>query len=474
MSYSLLKKKNSLKIHSNYLKILFLSFFLTSFFLTNVLAQSECTIRLQTNAKNRLGGYMLRINQQVYITNSNGEVILPNCTKQMLENIRNVITLEGYTGEPITKKNAILQRTLILTLPRNSNLPPTKAELDAIRNAQEHSQKVDEMNNKLDNMGDDLDSVKKEKATIEKVQKADKEAHTIAQQKSKEENERIEKEKKIANERLQLLMVIMLVIIVAIGIGAYMMNVIWKANKTLKKQKSEIEQKNDRIEELILNILPREVAEELSQKGTTETRYYDFTTVFFADIKGFSKLAKQVTPQQLIAELDRTFGQFDDITKKYNIERIKTIGDCYMCAGGVPNRNNTNPFDVVLASLEIQKWMEEEKQKRNGDFWEVRVGAHTGDLVAGVIGKTKFAYDIWGNTVNLASRMESVGMIGKVNISDSTYNIIKDYFDCTSRGEIEVKNMGKVSTYFVDRIKPEFSADTQGYLPNANFLSKIK
>jgi adenylate cyclase len=333
---------------------------------------------------------------------------------------------------------------------------------------------VDEMSDKLDNLGDDLDSVKKAKDIMEKKSQADKEKHLIEQQKSKEENEKIEREKKIANERLQLLTIIMIVILVAIVIGLYLGFVIWKTNKTLKKQKDEIERKNGRIEELILNILPREVAEELSQKGSTETRYYDFTTVFFADIKGFSALAKQVTPQQLIAELDRTFGQFDEIIRKYNLERIKTIGDCYMCAGGVPNRNKTNPFDVVLASLEIQKWMEDEKAKRKGDFWEVRIGAHTGDLVAGVIGKTKFAYDIWGNTVNLASRMESVGVIGKVNISHSTYQIVKDFFDCTPRGEIEVKNMGSVATYFVDRIKPQYSADAQGYSPNAELFLKIK
>ncbi len=459
--------------------ILFLIFCVFNLLINSqIFAQNNtnCIIRLEMQGRNALANYILRINGQQYVTNGAGEIIFPNCTKKNLEAMENNIILEGYTGATLMKKIpfSINKRILTITVPRGNPLPPTKNELDALKMAKDQSKKVDEMSNKLDNLGDDLDSVKKAKDIMEKKSQADKEKHLVEQQKSKEENEKIEREKKIANERVQLLMIIMIVILIAIAIGLYLGFVIWKTNKTLKRQKSEIEQKNGRIEELILNILPKEVAEELSLKGSTETRYYDFTTVFFADIKGFSALAKQVTPQQLIAELDRTFGQFDEIIGKYNLERIKTIGDCYMCAGGVPNRNKTNPFDVLLASLEIQKWMEDEKAKRNGNFWEVRVGAHTGDLVAGVIGKTKFAYDIWGNTVNLASRMESVGMIGKVNISHSTYELVKEFFDCTPRGEIEVKNMGSVATYFVDRIKPQYSADPQGYTPNADLFLKLR
>ncbi len=137
----------------------------------------------------------------------------------------------------------------------------------------------------------------------------------------------------------------------------------------------------------------------MKETGKTEVRYFESVTVLFADVKGFSALATKISPQALIAELDATFTKMDEISTRFGLERIKTIGDCYMACGGLPNANKTHPFDVVLTALNIQHWMNEER-KKNPDFWQVRLGLHTGDAVAGVIGKTKFAYDIWGNTVN--------------------------------------------------------------------------
>ena len=143
------------------------------------------------------------------------------------------------------------------------------------------------------------------------------------------------------------------------------------------------------------------------------------------------------------------FLQFDQICERRNIEKLKTIGDAYMCAGGLPETNLTHPIDACLAAIEMQNFMNETKsiieQISGEQFWDMRLGIHTGTVVAGVIGKTKFAYDVWGDAVNTASRMESNGSIGKINISDSTYNKVKDFFDCEYRGKIEAKNKGTVT-----------------------------
>ncbi|MCU0444477.1 MAG: CHASE2 domain-containing protein [Microscillaceae bacterium] len=245
----------------------------------------------------------------------------------------------------------------------------------------------------------------------------------------------------------------------------------------IQQQKEEIEAQRDMIEteqqkseKLLLNILPLEVANELKEKGSTEVKHYRNASILFADVKGFSTLAGRVSPQELITELNATFTKMDEIIAQHNLERIKTIGDCYMCVGGVPHQNTTNPLDITLAALAIQQWMYEERIKREGDFWQIRLGIHTGELVAGVIGKTKFAYDVWGSAVNLASRMESGGEVGRVNVSEVTYWQIKDFFDFTPRGKIEAKNIGLIETYFVDRIKPALSADLQGFVPNEDFM----
>ncbi len=445
-----------------------LFFILFSFSYAVAQKQESCTIKLQTHNNNRLASCVLLIGGQEYVTSKEGTVVLPSIKRENVASIRDNIVVVGYKGSEISRK--IKSGTDIqLTLPKGAPLPPTKSELDAIQKAKEQEAKVDKMSDDISNLGQDIDSIKTAKDSIEKAQKEEQKAHLLTQKKAQEDKIKTDEEKKQANEKARFLMSIIIFITIAIAICGYMMYLVWGKNKQLTKQKKEIQAKNDKIEELLLSILPKEVADELSLRGTTETRYYDFATVLFADIKGFSALAEKVTPQQLITELDTTFGKFDDIIRKYKIERIKTIGDCYMCAGGVPNRNRTNPIDVVMAALEIQQWMNEERIKRNGSFWQVRLGLHTGDLVAGVVGKTKFAFDIWGSTVNLASRMESVGEVGKVNISGVTYEQIKDFFDCTYRGKITVKNIGEVDSYFIDRINLNLSSDNEGTIPNQDF-----
>src|SRR6056297_492677 len=242
--------------------------------------------------------------------------------------------------------------------------------------------------------------------------------------------------------------------------------------KEIEKQKEFIEEQKKKSDELLLNILPFETAEQLKKKGFARSKQYKLVTILFTDFKDFSHLTNTMDSQELIKELNIYIQKFDEIIEDHFIEKIKTIGDAYMCAGGLPLRNKSNPIDVTLAGLKIQKFMNDyrdKKLKNNEHPWELRLGIHTGEVIAGVIGKKKFAYDIWGDAVNKASRMEQSGEVGKVNVSGDTYQYIQDYFDCTFRGKIEVKNNVELEMYFVNRLKPEYSEDEHGIIPNAEF-----
>jgi len=223
-------------------------------------------------------------------------------------------------------------------------------------------------------------------------------------------------------------------------------------NAVLEEKNKIIREEKKRSEDLLLNILPAAIADELKARGVAETRQYERATVLFTDFKNFSNIAKTTSPEQLIRDLDHCFKNFDRIIGKYELEKIKTIGDAYMCAGGLPKLDPLHPLKVVKAALEIQQFLMEwklEKVERGEHYFEARVGIHTGPLIAGVVGMKKFAYDIWGDTVNVASRMESSGEAGKVNISAATYELVKDQFDCEYRGKIKAKNIGEVEMYFV-------------------------
>jgi adenylate cyclase len=207
-----------------------------------------------------------------------------------------------------------------------------------------------------------------------------------------------------------------------------------------------------RSEELLLNILPFDTAQELKKKGMAETKNFDSVTVLFTDFKGFTTISELLSPKELVTEIDTCFKGIDRIMGKYNIEKIKTIGDAYMAAGGLPTTNTTHPIDVVMAAQEIILFMESLKQERiknNKPFFEIRIGIHTGPVIAGIVGIKKFSYDIWGDTVNTASRLESSGEVNKINLSGATYDLIKDQYQCEHRGKIEAKNKGKIDMYFL-------------------------
>jgi class 3 adenylate cyclase len=229
--------------------------------------------------------------------------------------------------------------------------------------------------------------------------------------------------------------------------GAFIFSVV------LYRQRNKISKERKRSDELLLNILPTEVANELKEKGSADAKQFNEVTVMFTDFKGFTRISEKLTPVELVAEIDACFKAFDYIISRHRIEKIKTIGDAYMCAGGLPVVNQTHADDVVKAALEIQHYMRQhiEQRKTEGkDPFEIRIGIHTGPVVAGIVGVKKFAYDIWGDTVNIASRMETTCEEGKVNISGATHALVKDRFRYTYRGKIEAKNKGEIEMYFVE------------------------
>lgn len=218
----------------------------------------------------------------------------------------------------------------------------------------------------------------------------------------------------------------------------------------------ELKREKDRSEGLLLNILPAEVAEELKEKGAAGARLFDNVTVLFTDFKDFTKAAERFSPQQLVDELHVCFSAFDNIMEKYGIEKIKTVGDAYLAVSGLPMANRRHAQHVAQAAIEIRNFMlrrkRESGKKKFGTF-EVRIGIHTGSVVAGIVGVKKFAYDIWGDTVNTAARMEQNGEAGKINISATTYELVKRKFKCQYRGEIEAKNKGKLRMYFLENLR---------------------
>ncbi|MCB0789503.1 MAG: adenylate/guanylate cyclase domain-containing protein, partial [Flavobacteriales bacterium] len=231
---------------------------------------------------------------------------------------------------------------------------------------------------------------------------------------------------------------------------------LWSRLRYTRRAKAVLQVEKDRSEELLLNILPEEVAEELKAKGEADAVQIDHVTVLFTDFKGFTALSEQVTPKQLVKDLHECFSAFDHICEDHGLEKIKTIGDAYMAAGGLPVPNDTHASDAIAAALEMRDFIAEGKARKIAaglPYFEVRIGIHTGPVVAGIVGVKKFSYDIWGDTVNTASRMESSGEPGKVNLSGATYSLVRDLpmFTFTPRGKVQAKGKGELEMYFVER-----------------------
>ena len=224
-----------------------------------------------------------------------------------------------------------------------------------------------------------------------------------------------------------------------------------------KRTNAIITKEKERSEELLLNILPEEVAEELKAKGEADAVQIDHVTVLFTDFKGFTALSEQVTPKQLVKDLHECFSAFDHICEEHGLEKIKTIGDAYMAAGGLPVPNTTHASDAIAAAMKMRDFIAEGKARKIAaglPYFEIRIGIHTGPVVAGIVGVKKFSYDIWGDTVNTASRMESSGEPGKVNLSGATYSLVKDDPSLTfePRGKVQAKGKGELEMFFVEPV----------------------
>jgi adenylate cyclase len=228
---------------------------------------------------------------------------------------------------------------------------------------------------------------------------------------------------------------------------------VFKNYRNQKKSTEIIIHEKQRSEELLLNILPAEMAEELKANGVTKAKAFTMVTVMFTDFKDFTGISEKVSAELLVDEIHHCFSAFDLIIQKYKIEKIKTIGDAYMCASGLPVPSYTHASDMIHAAIEFQNFMLErkkEKESRGEIPFLLRIGIHTGPVVAGIVGIKKYAYDIWGDTVNLAARMEQNSESGKINISGSTYELVKGKFTCVHRGKIQAKNKGEIDMYFVN------------------------
>jgi class 3 adenylate cyclase len=221
----------------------------------------------------------------------------------------------------------------------------------------------------------------------------------------------------------------------------------------VEKRTKQLKAEKETSENLLLNILPWETTQELKKNGTVKAKDFNMVSVLFTDFKDFTHFSADLSSKDLVDLIDYYYRHMDEITNKYGIEKIKTIGDSYMCASGLPTVRKDHAEAAVRAALDIRDFIEKTKLERlaeNKPFFEVRIGINSGPVVAGIVGIKKFAYDIWGDTVNVASRMESNGAAGKVNISEETYKLVKDLFACEYRGEIPVKNKGEIGMYFVE------------------------
>ncbi len=391
--------------------------------------------------------------------------------KKELANIQKIIARlesgEGKTRRPVVKKQGSKKRQLKEAEKINEALV---SEIDSLKVSKESlnlnalllQSMVEEKEAQITNMSESKAKVElmmaEQKLLLDSLAFAKKVDSLTLQQKQMElaavQTNLKEQEARsglASSQRNLFLSIAFIVFLLAIGLFILYKNI--KSHNSILEAKNKLIQKEqERAEKLLLNILPYTVAQELKETGSARAKNYEEATVLFADFKGFSQIAKQLSPDELVAELDLCFKAFDEIITKHKLEKIKTIGDSYMCAGGLPTVDNNHPKRVIEAAIEIQTFLNKLKEKRlaaRKHFFEARIGIHSGPLVAGVVGSKKFAYDIWGDTVNVAARLENTSAPGKINVSESTYGLVKDYFQFEHRGSVPVKNMGEVEMYYL-------------------------
>lgn len=219
--------------------------------------------------------------------------------------------------------------------------------------------------------------------------------------------------------------------------------------QTVDERTAEVVAEQKRSDELLLNILPVEVARELKEKGKTSPVFFKEVSILFADFKGFTNIVASISGEKLVQELDDIFKAYDDIVAEVGLEKIQTVGDAYLAACGLPTLDPDHARKCVLAGQRIIQYLEKRNQTHSIK-WQVRLGIHSGSITAGVIGKKKFSYDLFGDTINIAARIESSGEAGRINVSAYTHDLIKEHFSCTYRGKIDAKGKGELDMYFVD------------------------
>lgn len=232
-------------------------------------------------------------------------------------------------------------------------------------------------------------------------------------------------------------------------------------SSNLRERTMELEEEKKKSDKLLHNILPVEIVKELKEKGLIAPREYKMVTLLFTDFEGFTSLSTQMPPDVLVNELNDIFKHFDEIIDRYNLEKLKTIGDSYVAAGGLPKENKTHAIDLISAAVAMNEFLNQ--RNLNSKFqWKMRTGIHSGNVVAGVIGKNKYTYDVWGNTVNIASKMERYCLPGKINISLATYNLVKDHFECEYHSDAEPINREVMPMYFVNsKMRDTVGVDNQ-------------
>lgn len=248
-----------------------------------------------------------------------------------------------------------------------------------------------------------------------------------------------------------------------------------QALKELDHAHADLVAAKARTEELLVNILPVSIAEELKKSGKVQPKYEPSATILFADFKGFTLLAERTEPAMLIGLLDQYFTAFDEIVTRHGLEKLKTIGDAYMAVAGVPKANRRHPIDTCLAALEIQAVtarMKAQREKMRLPALELRVGIHTGPVISGVVGRRKFTFDIWGDAVNTAALMEENGVPGRINVSETVAGNVKTLFELEPRGTIETKHGRRLEMFFLNRLKPEYSRDVDGRMPSEKFVAE--